>query len=216
MKPCFPQTDQVLLRVGWNRENYWSSNIPLITGNVCSSSSSSCSSSSSSSSSSSNEDYSCLNKQAINVCLLGFCNSYYWISQPPPSLKLIWRNTNLHIGHFQINLQSGAFSFSSPRFSPTFPREKKNAWSQVTFKFTIILFIGPPKFCISIVFIFSWDLNTMVMQNFGGTKMSIMVNLSVAYLPPFSLHRTEHRTVSRFILVPVPHWKMLKNACLSG
>ena len=45
----------------------------------------------------------------------------------------------------------------------------------------------------------------MVVQNFGGTEMSIMVNLNVGYLPPFSLHRTEHRTVSCFILVPVPH-----------
>ena len=45
-----------------------------------------------------------------------------------------------------------------------------------------ILFIVPPKFCISIVFNFSWysqspqeKLKTMLMQTFGGTTKSIMV-----------------------------------------
>ena len=39
----------------------------------------------------------------------------------------------------------------------------------------MILFVCPPKFCISIVFVFSWDhcksqekLETMLMQNLGG------------------------------------------------
>ena len=55
-----------------------------------------------------------------------------------------------------------------------------------TFKNTIILFVCSPKFCISIVFIFSWDrcksqetLETMLMQNFGGQTKSIMVFLKV-------------------------------------
>ena len=57
------------------------------------------------------------------------------------------------------------------------------------FKNTIILFVVPPKFCISIVFSFSWDLQspqekleTMLMKNFGGTKKSIMVFLKKAHL----------------------------------
>ena len=56
--------------------------------------------------------------------------------------------------------------------------------------FSKILFFVPPKFCISIVFNFSWDLQspqekleTMLMQNFGGTKKSIMVFLKKAYSP---------------------------------
>ena len=54
----------------------------------------------------------------------------------------------------------------------------------------LLLFAVPPKFCISIVFNFSWDLQspqekleTMLMQNFGGTKKSIMVFLKKAYSP---------------------------------
>ena len=44
------------------------------------------------------------------------------------------------------------------------------------------LFVCPSKFCISIVFVFSWDhcnsqvkLETMLMQNLGGQTKSIMV-----------------------------------------
>ena len=57
-----------------------------------------------------------------------------------------------------------------------------------TFKICIILFVFPKKFCISIVFIFSWDhctsqekLKTMLMQTFGGQTKSIMAFLKVAY-----------------------------------
>ena len=57
-----------------------------------------------------------------------------------------------------------------------------------TFKSTIILFACPPKFCVSIVFIFPWDhcksqekMETMSMQNLGGQTKSIMVFLKVAY-----------------------------------
>ena len=53
---------------------------------------------------------------------------------------------------------------------------------------TIILFVCPPKFCISIVFVLSWDhcksqekLETMLMQNLGGQTKSIMVFSGVAY-----------------------------------
>ena len=53
---------------------------------------------------------------------------------------------------------------------------------------TIILFVGPPKFCISIVFVFSWDhcksqekLETMLMQNLGEQRKSIMVFSRVVY-----------------------------------
>ena len=53
----------------------------------------------------------------------------------------------------------------------------KTKANQATFKNTIILFTCPPKFCISIVFILSWDLQwsqerleTMLMQTFGGTN----------------------------------------------
>ena len=47
---------------------------------------------------------------------------------------------------------------------------------------TIILFVCPPKCCISIVFVFSWDhcksqekLETMLKQNLGEQTKSIMV-----------------------------------------
>ena len=50
------------------------------------------------------------------------------------------------------------------------------------FKNTIILFVVLPKFCTSIVFNFSWDLQlalekltTMLMQNFGGTTKDIII-----------------------------------------
>ena len=53
---------------------------------------------------------------------------------------------------------------------------------------TIILFICPPKFCISIAFVFSRDhcnsqekMETMLMQNLGEQK-SIMVFSRVAFL----------------------------------
>ena len=53
---------------------------------------------------------------------------------------------------------------------------------------TIILFVCPPKFCISIVFVFSRDhcksqekLETMLMQNLGAQTKSIMVFSRVAY-----------------------------------
>ena len=56
---------------------------------------------------------------------------------------------------------------------------------------TIILFACSPKFCISIVFIFSWDhckslekLETMLMQNLEGQKKSIMVFSELAYWRP--------------------------------
>jgi len=56
------------------------------------------------------------------------------------------------------------------------------------FKNTIILFFVPLKFCISIVSNLSWGncksqekLKTMLMQNFGGTKKSIMEFLKKAY-----------------------------------
>ena len=52
----------------------------------------------------------------------------------------------------------------------------------------IILFVCPPKFCISIVSRFSWDLQwsqekikTILMQNLGGQIKSIMVLSEVAY-----------------------------------
>ena len=55
-------------------------------------------------------------------------------------------------------------------------------------KNTIILFVCSPKFCISIVFVFSWGhcksqekLETMFMQNFGGQTKTIMVFFEVAY-----------------------------------
>ena len=51
-----------------------------------------------------------------------------------------------------------------------------------------MLFVCPPKFCISIVFVFSWGnfksqekLETMLMQNMGGQTKSIMVFSEVAY-----------------------------------
>ena len=59
---------------------------------------------------------------------------------------------------------------------------------------TIILFVCSPKFCISIVFVFSWDhcesqekLETMLMQSFGGQTKSIMVFSEVAYWVPVSV-----------------------------
>ena len=52
----------------------------------------------------------------------------------------------------------------------------------------MILFIYPPKFCISIVFVFSWDhcrseekLETMLLQNIGGANKEFMVFSEVAY-----------------------------------
>ena len=59
---------------------------------------------------------------------------------------------------------------------------------QATLENTIILFACPPKFCISIVFVFSWDyckskekLETMLMQNLVGQTKRIMVFSKVAY-----------------------------------
>ena len=58
----------------------------------------------------------------------------------------------------------------------------RHQWA--TFKNTKILFVCPPKFCINVVSIFSWDsqwsqekIKTMLMQNFGGQTKSIMVFL---------------------------------------
>ena len=50
---------------------------------------------------------------------------------------------------------------------------------------TIILFVCPPKFCMSIVSSFSWELQwseeKMLMQNLGGQTKSIMVFSELAY-----------------------------------
>ena len=53
---------------------------------------------------------------------------------------------------------------------------------------TIVLFVCPPKFCISIVFVFFWDhcksqekLETMLTQNLGEQTKSIVVLSRVAY-----------------------------------
>ena len=55
-------------------------------------------------------------------------------------------------------------------------------------KYHNTLFICPSKFCISIVFVFSWDhcksqekLETMLMQNLEGQAKSIKVFSKVAY-----------------------------------
>ena len=62
-----------------------------------------------------------------------------------------------------------------------------------TFISPIMHLIGPPKFCISIVFNFSWDgcntqekWKTKVMQNFGGQIRCIMGDMQVAYSPSYS------------------------------
>ena len=53
---------------------------------------------------------------------------------------------------------------------------------------TIVLFVSPPKFCVSIVSSFSRDLQwsqektkTMLMQNLGGQTKSIMLFSELAY-----------------------------------
>ena len=55
-------------------------------------------------------------------------------------------------------------------------------------KYHIILFVCPPKFCVSIVSSFSWDLQwpqektkTMLMQNLGGQTKIIIVFSKMAY-----------------------------------
>ena len=60
---------------------------------------------------------------------------------------------------------------------------------EATSENTIILFVCPSKFCISIVSSFSWDLKwpqektkTMLMQNLGAKTKSIMVFSEMAYL----------------------------------
>ena len=57
-------------------------------------------------------------------------------------------------------------------------------------KNTIILFICPPKFCINIIFIFSWDLQrsqekleTMLMQNFVWTNKEYYGIFDTGLLP---------------------------------
>ena len=64
---------------------------------------------------------------------------------------------------------------------------------------TVILFVCPPKFCISIVFVFSWDhcksqgkLETTLMQNFGGKTKRIMVFSAVAY---YGIHHVRATSV---------------------
>ena len=61
-----------------------------------------------------------------------------------------------------------------------------------------------PKFCISIVFVFSWDrcksqekLETMRMQNLGEQTKSIMVFSKVAYGKPKVLYSGHIRSHSR-------------------
>ena len=85
--------------------------------------------------------------------------------EPPP-----YRTTTLSksIAFIDAGIQKSCFHFGE------FIRKLEFA----TIKNTIILFVWPSKFCIRIVFIFSWDhrksqeekLETMLMQNFAGTS----------------------------------------------
>ena len=68
------------------------------------------------------------------------------------------------------------------------PHKRIKIKPEATFKNTIIVFICPPKACINIVSILSWDLQwsqekikAMLMQNFGGQTKCIMVFLKLAY-----------------------------------
>ena len=72
-------------------------------------------------------------------------------------------------------------------FSPL-SQSLEQATPYATCTFPIMHFISPPKFCISIVFNFSWDgcntqekWKTMLMQNFGRQKWCIMRDVKVAY-----------------------------------
>ena len=63
---------------------------------------------------------------------------------------------------------------ASSRYSTILPSPLNRP---VSFKKTIILFVVPPKFCINIVFCFSWDLQspqeklkTILMRNLVGQK----------------------------------------------
>ena len=65
--------------------------------------------------------------------------------------------------------------------SPFFIFLRKSYCNRPFSKDTIILFVVPPKFCLSIVFNFSWGnwksqekLKTMLMQNFEVTSKSII------------------------------------------
>ena len=75
---------------------------------------------------------------------------------------------------------------------------------------TIILFVYPLKFCIRLVFVFSWDhcksqekLETMLMQNLGGQTKSIIVFSEVAYEGPVAAKRLVSK-ISVFISFPFP------------
>ena len=77
-----------------------------------------------------------------------------------------------HVLFYNINILLTRKSPFNSRFT-----EKEKALLRATFKNTIILLFVPPKFCISIAFIFSWDhsksqekMETMFIQNFGGTN----------------------------------------------
>ena len=62
------------------------------------------------------------------------------------------------------------------------------------FKNIIILFVFPPKFCISFVFNFSWDLQSpqeKLTQSFGGTIKNILVFLKKVYTTVYCKHRMD-------------------------
>ena len=74
------------------------------------------------------------------------------------------------------------------RQKPLRGEKTKRQMTTGLFQNTIILFAVPPKFCISIVINFSWNLQspqekqkTILQQNFGGTKKSMMLLLRKAY-----------------------------------
>ena len=70
---------------------------------------------------------------------------------------------------------------------------------------TIILFVCPPKFCISIVSSLSWDLQcsrektiTMLMQNLGGQTKSIMVFSKMANRKSCKELKTDIQTKTQY------------------
>ena len=78
---------------------------------------------------------------------------------------------------------------------------------------TIVLLVCPLKFCITIVFVFSWDhfksqekLQTMLMQNLGGQTKSIMVFFEVVYI--FFCNNALH-----FDLRDMPSEELLEDYC---
>ena len=111
--------------------------------------------------------------------------SFYFFSFVEFSLKMCCTFTVINGSHIHWIFQPGTYA------SDLLFREESivqlQSFPYATSSFPIMHLICPPKFCINIVFNFSWDgcntqekWKTKVMQNLGGQIRCIMGNVAVA------------------------------------